>query len=167
MEMQTVLEAADAIKRLKMYPYFDVAHYILNCMAVREDTYPQQPTGTRSVRVMCAWHTSNAISNSAVNNLTLCLYSLPHGYYWKSTRKLKTNTKECGYINRNFHKSVKAVWWFISIVDCYYKFIFNRLTSYQARLHTMVEYNESAQPNSITRTDSKGTCWKMNCRRKL
>jgi len=54
MEMQTVLEAADAIKRLKMYPYFDVAHYILNCMAVREDTYPQQPTGTRSVRVMCA-----------------------------------------------------------------------------------------------------------------
>lgn len=117
--------------------------------------------------VLCAWHTSNAISNSAVNNLTLCLYSLPHGYYWKSTRKLKTNTKECGYINRNFHKSVKAVWWFISIVDCYYKFIFNRLTSYQARLHTMVEYNESAQPNNITRTDSKGTCWKMNCRRKL
>jgi len=53
MEMQTVLEAADAIKRLKMYPYFDVAHYILNCMAVREDTYPQQPTGTRSVRVVC------------------------------------------------------------------------------------------------------------------
>jgi len=44
--MATVLEAADAIKRLKMYPYFDVAHYILNCMAVREDTYHQPPTGT-------------------------------------------------------------------------------------------------------------------------
>jgi len=45
MEMATVLEAADAIKRLKMYPYFDVAHYILNCMAVREDSYHQTATG--------------------------------------------------------------------------------------------------------------------------
>ena len=46
MDMATVLEAADAIKRLKMYPYFDVAHYILNCMAVREDSYHQPATGT-------------------------------------------------------------------------------------------------------------------------
>jgi len=49
MDMETVLVAADAIKRLKMYPYFDVAHYILNCMSVREDSYPQLATGTRSV----------------------------------------------------------------------------------------------------------------------
>ena len=46
MDMETVLVAADAIKRLKMYPYFDVAHYILNCMSVRDDTYPQLTTGT-------------------------------------------------------------------------------------------------------------------------
>ena len=38
--METVLVAADAIKRFKMYPYFDVAHYILNCMAVRDDHPP-------------------------------------------------------------------------------------------------------------------------------
>lgn len=56
MEMQTVLEAADAIKRLKMYPYFDVAHYILNCMAVREDTYPQQPTGSAGVQSFSRLH---------------------------------------------------------------------------------------------------------------
>ena len=46
MDMATVLEAGDAIKRLKMYPYFDIAHYILNCMAVREDSYHQPATGT-------------------------------------------------------------------------------------------------------------------------
>jgi len=49
MDMDTVLEVAGAIKRLKMYPYFDICHYILNCMAVREDAYPQQTTGTRSI----------------------------------------------------------------------------------------------------------------------
>jgi len=48
--METVLVAADAIKRFKMYPYFDVAHYILNCMAVREDTYHQPATGTCYIR---------------------------------------------------------------------------------------------------------------------
>jgi len=34
--------AADAIKRLEMYPYFDVAHYMLiaEFMAVQDDTYP-------------------------------------------------------------------------------------------------------------------------------
>jgi len=46
--MDTVLEVAGAIKRLKMYPYFDVAHYILNCISVREDSYPQLATGTPS-----------------------------------------------------------------------------------------------------------------------
>jgi len=45
MDIHTLLEAADAIKRLKMYPYFDVAHYILNCMTVREDAFYQQGTG--------------------------------------------------------------------------------------------------------------------------
>jgi len=44
MDMETVLVAADAIKRFKMYPYFDVAHYILNCMVVRDDHPPA--TGT-------------------------------------------------------------------------------------------------------------------------
>jgi len=46
MDIETVLVAADAIKRFKMYPYFDIAHYILNCMAVREDSYPQLATST-------------------------------------------------------------------------------------------------------------------------
>ena len=45
MELDTVLEVASNLKRLKMYPYFDIAHYLLMCMAVREDNFPQQATG--------------------------------------------------------------------------------------------------------------------------
>jgi hypothetical protein len=48
MELATLIDAADHIKRLKMYPYFDVAHYILMCMAVREDNFPQQITGVQT-----------------------------------------------------------------------------------------------------------------------
>lgn len=31
------LDAASRVQRLKMYPYFDIAHYTLMCMAVRDD----------------------------------------------------------------------------------------------------------------------------------
>lgn len=48
MELEMLLDVADNIKRLKMYPYFDIAHYILMCMAVREDNFPQQVTGVQS-----------------------------------------------------------------------------------------------------------------------
>lgn len=43
-----LIEAADVVKRLKMYPYFEVANYILMCMTVREDNFPQQSTGVQT-----------------------------------------------------------------------------------------------------------------------
>ncbi|KAI0227994.1 Trimeric intracellular cation channel type 1B.1, partial [Lamellibrachia satsuma] len=41
MDSQTFIEFAKTLTRLKMYPYFDVAHYILMCWTVREDNHPQ------------------------------------------------------------------------------------------------------------------------------
>lgn len=38
MDSQVLVDIADTVSRIKMYPYFDIAHYALMCMAVREDT---------------------------------------------------------------------------------------------------------------------------------
>ncbi|XP_064626467.1 trimeric intracellular cation channel type 1B.1-like isoform X2 [Lineus longissimus] len=43
MDPQTFMDIATVVTKLKMYPYFDIAHYALMCMMVREDA-PQ--TGT-------------------------------------------------------------------------------------------------------------------------
>lgn len=49
MDLDSVLAAASTVKRLRMYPYFDVANYILMCLAVRDDhTPPATATGRRS-----------------------------------------------------------------------------------------------------------------------
>ncbi|KAK3579158.1 hypothetical protein CHS0354_022181 [Potamilus streckersoni] len=37
MDPQTFMDIATKVTKLKMYPYFDIAHYILMCLAVRED----------------------------------------------------------------------------------------------------------------------------------
>ncbi|ESN90416.1 hypothetical protein HELRODRAFT_96497 [Helobdella robusta] len=42
-----VLEVAGSIKRLKMFPYFEVAHYILMCILVRDDSYSSQIAGPK------------------------------------------------------------------------------------------------------------------------
>jgi len=42
----TFMEIANVVTRLKMYPYFDIAHYALMAMMVREDNHPQS-TGTQ------------------------------------------------------------------------------------------------------------------------
>lgn len=41
MDPQTFLDVATVVTKLKMYPYFDVAHYVLCCLAVRDDIVPQ------------------------------------------------------------------------------------------------------------------------------
>ena len=41
MDSLTFIEFAKTLTRLKMYPYFDVANYILMCWTVREDNHPQ------------------------------------------------------------------------------------------------------------------------------
>ena len=37
MDPQTFLDIATTVTKLKMYPYFDIAHFMLMCMAVRDD----------------------------------------------------------------------------------------------------------------------------------
>lgn len=37
MDPQTFLDIATTVTKLKMYPYFDIAHFVLMCMAVRDD----------------------------------------------------------------------------------------------------------------------------------
>jgi len=47
----TLSEVASIVAKLRMYPYFDVANYILMTMMVREDiVYPTQSAGIYSAR---------------------------------------------------------------------------------------------------------------------
>ena len=41
MDPQTFMDVATIVTKLKMYPYFDIAHMILCCVAVRDDIVPQ------------------------------------------------------------------------------------------------------------------------------
>ena len=36
-EPEIFLEVAQAVTKLKMWPYFDIAHVIMSCLVVRED----------------------------------------------------------------------------------------------------------------------------------
>uniref|UniRef100_A0A8R1HNQ6 Trimeric intracellular cation channel type B n=1 Tax=Caenorhabditis japonica TaxID=281687 RepID=A0A8R1HNQ6_CAEJA len=37
---ESLIEAGGYVQRLKMYPYFDAAHYILTCLSIRQDLGP-------------------------------------------------------------------------------------------------------------------------------
>lgn len=37
MDPESFLDIANQVTKLKMYPYFDVAHYIISCLYMRED----------------------------------------------------------------------------------------------------------------------------------
>lgn len=47
MDPQKFAELADVVTRLKMYPYFDVANYILMCMLVKDDNHPGITSGSQ------------------------------------------------------------------------------------------------------------------------
>ena len=47
MDPKTFMDVATVITKLKMYPYFDVAHMILCCLAVRDDIVPQGEKPTK------------------------------------------------------------------------------------------------------------------------
>ncbi|XP_045159180.1 trimeric intracellular cation channel type 1B.1-like [Mercenaria mercenaria] len=47
MDPQTFMDIATKVTKLKMYPYFDIAHYTLMCMSVRDDLPQNQPAGTQ------------------------------------------------------------------------------------------------------------------------
>lgn len=46
MDQQKLLEIADNVSKLKMYPYFDIAHYAVMCLAVRDDAHVPEQSGT-------------------------------------------------------------------------------------------------------------------------
>jgi len=46
MDPQAFMDIATKVTKLKMYPYFDIAHYTLMCMAVRDDN--PAPAGKNS-----------------------------------------------------------------------------------------------------------------------
>lgn len=48
MDLDSLLSVGSAVKRLRMFPCFDVAHYILMCMTVRNDYHPQTTSGGSS-----------------------------------------------------------------------------------------------------------------------
>lgn len=69
MDSETLLEVATSVKRLKMFPYFDVAHYLLMCLTVKEDAYPPQFTGrSATIRIVLI------IASLAVHWAQLCRY---------------------------------------------------------------------------------------------
>ena len=37
MDPEAFLELANQVTKLKMYPYFDIAHYVISCLYMRED----------------------------------------------------------------------------------------------------------------------------------
>lgn len=37
MDPESFLDIANQVTKLKMYPYFDIAHYIISCLYMRED----------------------------------------------------------------------------------------------------------------------------------
>ena len=40
MDLEAITEIATVVTKLKMYPYFDVANYILMSLMVRDDNHP-------------------------------------------------------------------------------------------------------------------------------
>jgi len=74
MDPQTFLEIATVVTKLKMYPYFDVANFILMCIMVREDNQgPQgQPLFSRKHPVAC-WVASMLLcfAGSLIGNMLM------------------------------------------------------------------------------------------------
>ncbi|CAH1776252.1 unnamed protein product [Owenia fusiformis] len=48
MDPQTFLDISTKVLKLKMFPYFHIAHYSLMCIMVREDNHPPSPGSQRS-----------------------------------------------------------------------------------------------------------------------
>ncbi|CAI9726718.1 trimeric intracellular cation channel type B-like [Octopus vulgaris] len=58
MDPQTFLNIAQTVTKLKMYPYFDIAHYTMMCLSVREDTPNQDSESDNTFsrkHPVCCW----------------------------------------------------------------------------------------------------------------
>lgn len=79
MDPKTFLDVANVVTKLKMYPYFDVAHFALCCLAVRDDIVPQaQAAGSQAVSFqrkhpLSSWLSSMLVcfAGSIIANLLL------------------------------------------------------------------------------------------------
>jgi len=71
----TLSEVASVVAKLKMYPYFDVANYILMTMMVREDAHPPPTSGitTRCTSETLSHHPRNAIQPLSYSSIILSL----------------------------------------------------------------------------------------------
>lgn len=49
MDPESFLELANQVTKLKMFPYFEVAHAIISCLYMREDLAAGQYTITRAL----------------------------------------------------------------------------------------------------------------------
>ena len=50
MDPEAFLDIANQVTKLKMFPYFDIAHTILCALAVREDLGPGKPVNNANLR---------------------------------------------------------------------------------------------------------------------
>jgi len=82
-DTELIMDVASKVTRLKMFPYFDAAHYIMMVLAVREDL----ATGTVCVFLFCYFL------------FAFCFF----GIYWLGLRKWDTNVTFCD------RKSRKAI----------------------------------------------------------
>jgi trimeric intracellular cation channel len=45
MDQQKLFEVADYVTKLKLFPYFDIAHYAVMCLIVRDDGHVPEHSG--------------------------------------------------------------------------------------------------------------------------
>ncbi len=84
---EAFLDLANQVTKLKMWPYFDIAHVMMCCLAVREDL------GSGKMRNFSLFSVKLAILTSTYRLLFLiydlrCRLSFIQIYFWPSQLKL-------------------------------------------------------------------------------
>ncbi|WAR24737.1 T38B1-like protein [Mya arenaria] len=93
MDPQAFMDIATKVTKLKMYPYFDIAHYTLMCMAVREDLPANQPTGTQPFyrrHPLSTWVSSMLVcfAGSIIANILYLVFYSPFDMVYKLAKLL-------------------------------------------------------------------------------
>ncbi|CAG5115994.1 unnamed protein product [Candidula unifasciata] len=71
MSQQMYIDVANVVTKLRMYPYFDLAHYILISIAVREDSDSTASSTTSTITVNGNNNTNNDINDKSSKAKTL------------------------------------------------------------------------------------------------
>ena len=88
MDPEAFLDLANQVTKLKMYPYFDLAHAALCCLAVRDDLANGRTVLSRSVITDQSCCRITPILQEA-SSVTLGLLHVGH-LRWRNPRKLAT-----------------------------------------------------------------------------